>query len=104
MLNQEVIVSLLILIAVGLAAWLSRREGQRNPVGTANLQIDVSNLKLSVTRIETKLDEVIKDVDGGPTAAQIATLVERIESVRTSVISADLGVVRIEQMLMARGL
>lgn len=101
--NQEIMFSLLIIIAVGLAAWLSRREGQRNPVGTANLQIDVSNLKRSVTRIETKLDEVIKDVDAGPTAAQIATLVERIESVRTSVVSTDQAVVRIEEFLMKRG-
>ena len=101
--NQEIMFSLLIIIAVGLAAWLSRREGQRNPVGTANLQSDVTKLTLKVTRIEAKLDEVKKDVDTGPTAAQIATLFERIDGFANLVNSTDQAVIRIEAFLMKRG-
>lgn len=107
MMNPDVLISMLIVAAVLVSVFLARRDASQqaraNPVGTAKLQVDVSDLKERFGKIETKVEEIRRDVDAAPTKADIAQLAEQIRGVAGHVESVDQAVVRIEQFLINGG-
>lgn len=108
--NYDVLISLLIVAGVMLAVIVSRRDataqGRANPVGTANLQTDVSGLKTRMARMEADIKNIQNDLDHAPTKADIEvlrglimTLAERTSGIGGHVESVDQAVVRIEMKL-----
>lgn len=77
-----------------------RSEGRESPIGTARLQRDLTELRSRFATIETKVEEIRRDVDAAPTKADIAGLTEQIKGVSGHIESVDNAVVRIENILM----
>jgi peptidoglycan hydrolase CwlO-like protein len=105
--NYDVLISLLIVSAVLIAVVLSRRDarsqGAANPVGTAQLQKDVTSLQNKMGRLEVNIEDIRRDLDGAPTKADIARLEERIQGVAGHVENIDKAVVRMTDLLMKSG-
>jgi outer membrane murein-binding lipoprotein Lpp len=107
--NNPELISLLIVAAVALVAWMqrgARQAGQDNPVGTAKLQTDVTSLAERFGKMEVKVEEIRRDVDAAPTKADferlrgdIKALTERTSGIQGHVESVDQAVVRIEMKL-----
>jgi len=112
--DPNLMMSLVLIAALAAAAWFGRKDGRANPVSTKKLEGDVKKLAASVaekdgtlnarvSRIETAIEDIRRDLDGAPTKADIARLAERIAGVAGHVESTDQAVVRIEQFLMNGG-
>jgi hypothetical protein len=81
-------------------------EGQHNPIGTAKVQSDVTDLGARLGRVESAVARIEKDVEKAPSAADFERLRGDIkahaaitEGVKGHVESVDSAVVRIEMML-----
>jgi outer membrane murein-binding lipoprotein Lpp len=108
--SNDVLISLLIVGAVLIGVILSRREaradGKENPVGTAKVQSDVTNLGARLGRLESAVQRIEKDIERAPSAADFEKLRGDIKAhaaitdgVKGHVESVDHAVVRIEMKL-----
>jgi len=102
--TSEIVISIVILAAVAVAAWLGRSQGQANPIGTGKLQSDVSDLRARMGKMESSLNRMRNDLDTAPTKADIKELEGHIETVGAIAEKTDQAVVRIEQLLMQSAL
>ncbi len=102
--NLEILISAVILVAIGVAAWLGRKQGEANPVNTARLQRDVTDLRARLGTIEASMSAMRADLDDAPTKADIAALQGKVETVAAVAEKTDQAVVRIEQLLMSQAL
>lgn len=119
-LNSELIITAVMLLAVGLVMFEARRaaraDGRANPVGTGRLQLDVTALKEQLGRVQTQMAAMRGDLDDAPTKAdleklrgeigqvrgQVDVVCERIEGVHEISEKTDQAVVRIEMLLMGQ--
>lgn len=118
--SPDILISLVILAALGAAVALARSQGAANPVGTAKLQTDMTALSARVGKIESTMKGIRGDLDRAPTKediarlegqiqgaaskVDIARLEGRIETVSATSMSTDQAVIRIEKLLMDRAL
>jgi hypothetical protein len=124
--NFDVALTLLI---IGLVAWAALRQGKANPVGTgatleqiagvktdvAAVKKDVGNVRAALTKLETGMGEMRKELDGCPTEDDITALKELVRSelgglereiaaLKQIGEKTDQAVIRIEMLLMERAL